>query len=299
MIKKKSNLPLFLLLLLMAIILGGGWYYYDSQKRPQAIPPELTPKIDQAVEESSPVEKTASAPGEQQTPPVPPQQKPAPLSDCERIAGKIEKFFTTLDNLDYMAERKLSGGSQAYLSRLIDKLIANPPTVSQEKESLFAILNNTAHFYRVLKGEDIFLVKEILDNEGDSLEENMALFYRWSELAADCPDAGILVHLPLPGLYEYAGFFLNTLGGQSYLFRRDSRTRMLIKFYSVKVMDRAEDASLNRYGLDFRPSIDSLLEELKSAQNLDRKEEYLAELILLQDKYEQKFGGQAAQSTER
>jgi hypothetical protein len=171
--------------------------------------------------------------------------------------------------------------------------------VSQEKESLFAILNNTAHFYRVLKGEDIFLVKEILDNEGDSLEENMALFYRWSELAADCPDAGILVHLPLPGLYEYAGFFLNTLGGQSYLFRRDSRTRMLIKFYSVKVMDRAEDASLNRYGLDFRPSIDSLLEELKSAQNLDRKEEYLAELILLQDKYEQKFGGQAAQSTER
>jgi hypothetical protein len=61
-------------------------------------------------------------------------------------------------------------------------------------------------------------------------------------------------------------------------------------------MDRAEDASLNRYGVDFRPAIDSLIEEMKSAPNLTKKDDYLAELIVLQDKYSRKFGGQEAQS---
>ncbi len=43
------------------------------------------------------------------------------------------------------------------------------------------------------------------------------------------------------------------------------------KYYSILVLDRANDASLNRYGIDIRPSVDSLLEEMKNHHQPCRK----------------------------
>ena len=89
-------------------------------------------------------------------------------------------------------------------------------------------------------------------------------------------------------------FFLNTLGGQSYLFRRESRVRMLGKYYSILVLDRANDASLNRHGIDIRPSVDSLLEEMKTTTSLAGRDTYLVRLILLRDKYLARYGAKNA-----
>jgi hypothetical protein len=65
-------------------------------------------------------------------------------------------------------------------------------------------------------------------------------------------------------LYEYGGFFLNTLGGKSYLFRRTSAIRCLTDYYAVLILDRANDAEINRYGIDIRPLITRALDNITS-----------------------------------
>jgi len=213
---------------------------------------------------------------------------------CEQTGEEIASFFNSLDGKDYVGARQLKGGSQKHSRLLIDKLLAKPPIVAGERDSLTSILHNTAHLYRTLGKNDVALIKEILAQESDSLESAMALFYRWSELAPKCSTTKTAIRLTLPGLYEYAGFFLNTLGGQSYLFRRESRVRMLSKYYSILVLDRANDASLNRHGIDIRPSVDSLLEEMKTTTSLAGRDTYLARLILLRDKYLARYGAKNA-----
>jgi hypothetical protein len=79
-------------------------------------------------------------------------------------------------------------------------------------------------------------------------------------------------------LYEYAGFFLNTLGGQSYLYRRDSITRTLTKYYSVLILDMANRETMNPYGIDIRPHLTLIQEDLRNLGTLKNSDEYLARL---------------------
>ncbi len=287
-INNKSPLPIVLAIIIVTILAGGGWYFFSQQKPKPIVVSEPAPEV--PVELPQEPEPAVIEPSVEPAPPEPKIEVVQEKTECEKVSEGIKKYFSYLDKQEYIAARKFAIGSQDHFSRLIDKLIAKPPIISRETESLHSILKNTAHFYRILRKEDVFLMRDILAKEGSTIEPTLALFYKWSELAAECPQTGLQVHLPLPGLYEYAGFFLNTLGGQSYLFRRESRIRMLIKYYSILVMDRANTANINRYGIDIRPSIDSLLEEMKTAASLASKEEYLAQLILLQDKYQQQYG---------
>ncbi|MGV1099353.1 hypothetical protein ACUUL3_08080 [Thiovibrio sp. JS02] len=289
-VKEKTSLPLIIgIAVLVGLGLLAGWYFFQTPTRgpvievaEQAPPP--------AVSESAPsIPEMASAPG-QAAPVVATPTAEKPKDPCELISAEINAIFTSLDGRDYIAARKLKDGSHAHFSKVAEKLLATPPVISGETDSLYSILNNTAHFYRTLRKDDFFLLKEILEKESDSLEANLATFYRWTELAPKCDTTTILIRLPLPALYEYAGFFLHTLGGQSYLFRRESRLRLLVKYYSILILDRANDASLNRHGLDIRPSIDSLLTDMKTAGNLAGRDDYETKLILLQDKYLQQYG---------
>lgn len=283
--ENNSSLPIVIgVIVAMLTLAGTGWFFFytPSGKPPVSVE---TPLVEPIPTPQSKVEESEkSSPVAQQAPIV--KEK----SECELTSEEIRNFFSHLDQQEYIASLKFKGGSHTHFSRLIDKLIANPPVIFQETESLFSILNNTAHFYRTLRKDDVFLIKEILQKEGESLESVMALFYRWSELAPQCENSNIQVHLPLAGLYEYAGFFINTLGGQSYLFRRESRVRMLIKYYSILILDRANENAINRFGIDIRPAIDSLLSEMQGTTNLSAKDDYLAKLILLQDKYGQQYG---------
>lgn len=215
---------------------------------------------------------------------------PDPEDECAIISRQIKDFFTRLDQRDYIQKRRIVDGSKAYFGMLIDRLLANPPVVSGETADLLTILNNSVHLYRVLQRDDLLLFKDVLINEMADLENIMALFYRWSLIAADCPGVGINIHLPLPAMYEYAGFFLNTLGGRSYLFRRATRVRLLVKYYSVLILDQVNEAKLNHHGLDIRPAINSLLNEMPGTKALQKRDQYLAVLIELQDKYRRLYG---------
>lgn len=118
----------------------------------------------------------------------------------------------------------------------------------------------------------------------------MASFYHWAEMEQSCDVPSFALQLPLNSLYEYAGFFLNTLGGQSYLFRRESKTRMLIKYYAVLIIDRANEKGLNRHGIDIRVPLRSTIEEMEVSQSLHDRENYLETLLMMQAKYQEKYG---------
>jgi hypothetical protein len=92
------------------------------------------------------------------------------------------------------------------------------------------------------------------------------------------------------GLYEYAGYFINTLGGQSYLFRRSLHLRLLIRYYSILIIDRANSVDANRYGIDIRYTLDALIAELQTNGDLENSQDYLENLIRLQDSYQAKYG---------
>jgi len=89
----------------------------------------------------------------------------------------------------------------------------------------------------------------------------------------------------LSSQYEYAGFFLNSLGGRSYLLRRDPGVRILTTYYSVLILDRANEEDLNRHGIDIRPHIDSVAQEIRNSRGLVFQKQYLDRLEALREKY--------------
>jgi hypothetical protein len=86
-------------------------------------------------------------------------------------------------------------------------------------------------------------------------------------------------------MYEYASFFLNTLGGRSYLMRRDSKVRLLTTYYCILVLDRANDNGMNPNGVDIRPLIVLTANDIHSQKGLIHQKSYLAELSRLAGKY--------------
>jgi hypothetical protein len=111
----------------------------------------------------------------------------------------------------------------------------------------------------------------------------MACFYQWS--LVDDLSKPEYPHFSLKDSYSYAGFFLNTLGGQSYLFRRKTKTRLLTKYYCVLILDRANDEDLNQFGIDIKYPLNTLIDEMETNQEL-KNNDYLAQLDKLQAKYE-------------
>lgn len=244
-------------------------------------------RLEQELEELAEHQTTTPA-----TPPPAPSEAASLASidyrqkTCRELDALIQEYFSQLDQQPFMARYALKGGSHDRFSQMVDSLQANPPIVARETDSLFTILTNTAHFYRILGKDNILMLKDILLHTGESLEEDLALFYQWSIAGKKCPDSMTRIDLSLQGLYEYAGFFLNTLGGQAYLFRRESRQRLLIKYYCVLILDRANAQILNRHGIDLVPHLESLTREVEAVETLVYKEHYLRTLRDLQIKYQ-------------
>ena len=140
-----------------------------------------------------------------------------------------------------------------------------------------------AHFFRVLGKNRVNLIKDIFQNESEIIESAMQTFYLWTTFETD--DKVSSGQPSLKSMYEYSAFFLNTLAGRSYLLRRDSKIRILTIYYSVLILDKANDEQLNSGGLDIRPYIKSLLNDFQTQTGLIHQKQYIAELEKLADKY--------------
>ena len=297
--KSSSGPTIIILIIVLAGALYLGWSYISGNLPWQEPQEETGPKISwlkkkgevkktaQQVEAIPPKEEQQAtlhlAPGEAQPTPEPP-------NECLQTADKILLFFEHLGRQNYIQGYTLNGSTLDHTNGIINKLMANPPVVVRETDDLFAILNNMAHFFKILGPKDILFIKDILIHERELVEPTMALFYKWSEIEPDCTDKDLNIKLPLNGLYEYAGYFINTLGGQSYLFRRALFLRLLIRYYSILVIDRTNTVNTNRYGIDIRYTLDALISEIQSNGDLENRQKYLENLLELQESYQAKYG---------
>lgn len=204
--------------------------------------------------------------------------------DCPKVEAQVAAFFNYLDSRPYLSEREIDGGSAGLFRKSAQLLAATPPANIAEMQDLFRLLKNVTHFYRVLGKDRLLLAKEILTNEERVLEPAIAVFYA---LIAECarPLPGEAQPISFERLYDYAGFFLNTLGGRSYLLRRESKVRILVNYYSILIVDHANKEKFNRYGIDVRPYIDHLFYDISNQQGLAYRERYLTRLTALRDKY--------------
>ena len=296
--KRSSAILATLLIIALVCVLYMGWSYLSGNLPWQQSQEEDEPKITWLEKEAKEKETVTTAEDsgiseEQQSVHIKLGESvpsPVPQDECLLTVDKISLFFEHLDRQAYIHEHAVKGSTLDHFRGIINKLIANPPVVVRETDDLFAILNNMAHFYRILGPKDILLIKDIFINERELIEPTMALFYKWSEIAPECSNSDLDIDLPLAGLYEYAGYFINTLGGQSYLFRRELYLRILARYYSILIIDRANSVDANRYGIDIRYTLDSLIQEIQGNGNLVNRQAYLDNLVRLQEFYQAKYG---------
>ena len=142
-----------------------------------------------------------------------------------------------------------------------------------------------AYFYRILGPKRIKLIREILKNEADIMEQLIATFFAYFYQDDRCKD-NIFGNASAEVFYTYASFLLNTLGGRSYLFRRESIIRALVSYYCVLFIDRANDEKVNIYGIDIRPYINFSMFDIVNRKDLLYQKQYLDKLVSLKEKYQ-------------
>lgn len=301
--KKKEPLPplLILLCILALVAAGAGIFFFTGERPGPEIPsgdtvavtpvPDATPGPQgtlPAVEEEV-GEEQASKDMDRAEAFVPGLAGPADeensARECALLAEKLHGFFLHIDNQAYIQDFNLKEPAQGYFAALAYRLLDNPPVVSRESDDLYTILKNMAHFFRVIGQDNIILIKTILDRERDKIEDVAAELYVWASRGT-CDQEKFSFAPSLAKMYEYAGFFLNTMGGRSYLFRRDSRSRLLVNYYSILLIDLANEQGINRHGIDIAQAIPMLTQEIESSNQLIYKENYLDQLYSLLETYQ-------------
>jgi len=216
----------------------------------------------------------------------------APDADpCAELERRVHVFFLYLANRDYVRILKLDSSLEDRLADTLKRVLGQPPTVERETDSLTSIFNNTVHFFRALGKEDTLLIRDILKNEGDVIEPAFDLFSEVFEQGDRCPDLGSRFGMPLDGAYEYAAYFLGTLGGRSYLLRRASPVRQLTMLHAIRILNKANARNLNAHGIDIRPPLDTLVDDLEASYRLSGRTRYLRELRDMRKHYAILYGG--------
>jgi hypothetical protein len=85
--------------------------------------------------------------------------------------------------------------------------------------------------------------------------------------------------------YQYAGFFLNTIGGRAYLFRRSLGLRLLISYYCILIIHEADKEGRNTYGIDVLPTILAVKNEIGNYPGFRYRDEYVRRLNTLESYY--------------
>ena len=200
------------------------------------------------------------------------------------VEGRIVSFFSYMDDQEYVQSYKFKEGTYRQYQIAIKKLSSKLPIITGEMSSLYNIVRNVAHFYRVMGKKRVLLIKQMLQNESEVIESVMKTFYLWFTMDGEGQPT-VQGRPSMENMYEYAGYILNTLGGRSYLLRRDPKVRTLTTYYCVLILDKANDEELNSKGIDIRPYIESSLMEIENKTGLVHQKEYLTKLRELRLKY--------------
>jgi hypothetical protein len=204
--------------------------------------------------------------------------------ECERMEKEVKEFFAYLDGKGYVKELKIGEDMFTHFKKVVHLLSENPPMPAGEGLKQDALIRNIFHFYRVLGFRDLTLILRILRNEADTLELNLASLYEWLMSAEKCDQKdGLPPSLDI--VYRYAGFLVNSIGGRSYLFRRETRLRLLVNYYCLLIIHEADKRKMNSFGIDITPFLEPLAEEIERYQFLYYRKEYAGKLIDLKNYY--------------
>ena len=203
---------------------------------------------------------------------------------CEELEDALRAFCRYLDAGETFRSQKTYRDSWALFTSILESLERRPPVMSAESYRTSVIVENSFYFFRLLGKEKIDIVREVIKFESDLAEHLMGIMYYWLMTGRNCdklpsPTATLKV------MYQYAGFFLNTLGGHSYLYRQDSRIRLLTIYYSILVIHEANMREVNEVGLDLRFFLPHIFQEIQSRNDLLYAEDYLQTLTNLQLQY--------------
>lgn len=301
------------LVAILAVGLVAGYYLYlHKDQQPSFInEPENSTAGPTSPKDGQPGSPTADhtlqnghTPADRQTPPTSAGTEEDPTSPkvIEDSAGaqqaevvkenspqyfrdEIEAFYAHLDQQDYLLNFGVREQSRTYFSKLLQKLADNPPIVLRETDNLYTLLKNTSHFFRVLGKNNIRILKGIVDKDQPRLEKILNAYYSLSKYSGRLPEEFGL-SIPPESLTAYAGYFLNSMGGRLYLFRRAPGTRMLVNYYAILIIDHANSDGNQPLGIDLRPAIGALINEMEDGgRSLQFRQQYLEILYRLQEKY--------------
>lgn len=201
---------------------------------------------------------------------------------AETVQGRVMNFFRYLDSKGYTERRGLDMGSQELFETALQLLDAARPLVSGENRDLFALMKNMTFLFGTLGKDTLLAVRDIVEGESAIMEPSMALFYEWLD-PWDAGSSGQIVSRKM--MYDYAGFFLQSMGGRAYLFRREPGVRMLTLYYSILVLDQANRDGLNSEGIDIVPQLDALIQEMRYSRRLSDRHRYLEVLREIRSRY--------------
>lgn len=291
--KRDKGGRFWLWLLSLLLIIGAALVviYFIGTEEIQEVKIIPEPKKPAASEKKAAVPKVkGEIPKEEQVPPPDETREtvtPVEENACVRVERNVKEFFDVLDKKPYIQSFKSGTGTRDHFQRILQRLASVPPIPAGEGRDPTIMTKNIFHFFRTLNRKDIGLIREILARESDTLELNLDLFYQWLMLGDRCPDPEN-IRPPLDVTYLYAGFFLNTIGGRAYLFRRPTLLRVLVSYYSLLIVHEADIKGKNSYGIDIFPLIVPVREELRLFPNLLLKKEYIRELNKLESYYRKK-----------
>lgn len=289
-----------LIILLILVAAGVTAYFLLREKPPDERKVDETRVEEKKVEEKEPSVKEVVPIQGERAPEIAekktPEKGPSPGEEreekrplekenyCSKIENGVQDFFRYLDNKKYVKNLETDMDSYEHFQSMIMKLSSQPPIPAGENLDTLVMTKNIYHFYRLLDQNDLRLIREIMRKEADSLEVNLDLFYRWLMLGEECPDPeGTRPSLEV--LYQYAGFFLNTIGGRAYLYRRPLRVRLLVSYYSLLIVHEADKKGKNTYGIDIFPEITPLAREISLYPDFYYQNNYILQLTQLQNYY--------------
>jgi hypothetical protein len=288
-----------LLLLVVALIAGGllilYFHYFgkgfekepvfQQQSKEGSSGPGETPSVKEEPNNETQQEGVKEVLGKKET-----EAQPMTREDeCQRMEKEISEFFAYLESKDYVKKFELGEDLYTYFRNLIDSLSSHPPVPAGEGFNYDIMIQNIYHLYRTLGIKDLQLIKAIIEHEADTLEVNLALFYRWL-ISVDTCGRKEGVPPPMDISYRYAGYLINSIGGRSYLFRRENRLRLLLTYYCILIVHEADKKKLNNFGIDVIPYLEPLAEEIENSRLLYFRKEYAGRLIDIKNYYTEKRG---------
>jgi len=278
--------------LIIIVLAAAGAFYFSKQttveeekKAWQEKTRDLEKKITELQDEikktepSVPQEKLSAALGE--TGALPAQEKE---NRCQQLNQQTTKFISYLNDKGYVKAQGLNGDAYEQYKKALGLLETTRPLISGETQDLYTLMRNISFFCRVLGDKTIRVALAILSQESEIMESTIKLFYDVANPWTGC-NSEETVGLSSEALYDYAGFLISTIAGHAYLARRDLKVRTLGLYYSVLIIDKANENGLNKYGIDIRPAITSLLDDIESQRGLLYRKDYLNTLTELQKKY--------------